>query len=312
MLRKFSIFDSKIVEGTDADCQVYYYVNPDETEKKYLIDQLKIDEHTLISALDPNELARIEFEPEHVALIFKRPKRYSAKDNFLFKIESAGLFIFKDKLVVLLSEDIHIFDGRQFNKVNDIREVVLKLVYLWIVHFVEHLKVISMCSDELEKGINTSISNNQLLSMFKLEKSLVFYLEAISSNGKIINKLKVHAEKLNLSTANIEFLDDVYIENSQCYEMAQIYSQVLSSLMNARASMISNNLNVMMKNLNAIVIAIAIPSFFAGVGGMSEFSGMIGFENWKLGYFMFIIIMSLIGVVTFIIIKKSEQKWKDS
>ena len=312
MLRKFSIFDGKIIESTDVGCQVFYYVNPDEAEKKYLIEQLKIDEHTLISALDPNELARIEFEPEHVALIFKRPKRYSAKDNFLFKIESAGLFIFKDKLIILLSEDIHIFDGRQFNKVNDIREVVLKLVYLWIVHFVEHLKVISMCSDELERGINTSISNNQLLSMFKLEKSLVFYLEAISSNGKIIHKLKVHAEKLNLSTANIEFLDDVYIENSQCYEMAQIYSQVLSSLMNARASMISNNLNVMMKNLNAIVIAVAIPSFIAGVGGMSEFSGMIGFQNWKFGYLMFIIIMILIGVATFIIIKKSEQKWKDS
>jgi Mg2+ and Co2+ transporter CorA len=78
-----------------------------------------------------------------------------------------------------------------------------------------------------------------------------------------------------------------------------------------RASVISNNLNVMMKNLNAIVIAVAVPSFFAAIGGMSEFSGMIHFSNWKLGYPIFILAMAAIGITTFFAVRKFERFWKD-
>jgi magnesium transporter len=253
----------------------------------------------------------MEFEPEHVALIVKRPRRYSAKDNFLFKVESVGLFLFAGTLIVILSEEIPIFDGKQFSKVCSLQDLILRIIYRSTYHFEEHIKVISMMSDELEKEINKSASNRQLLHMFTLEKSLVFYLDAISSDRRVIEKIKANAAKFSFSTAALEFLDDLAIENAQCYEMAQVYSQVLSSLMDARASVISNNLNVMMKNLNALVIAIAVPSFFAGVGGMSEFSGMIGFKNWKLGYPIFILVMIGLSVLTFFTIKKIEKLWKE-
>lgn len=147
--------------------------------------------------------------------------------------------------------------------------------------------------------------------MFTLEKSLVFYLDGISSNKRVIDKIKVNCAKLGLTTLNIEFLDDLAIENSQCHEMAQVYSQVIAGLMDARASVISNNLNVMMKNLNALVIAVAIPSFLAGIGGMSEFSNMIGFSHWKIGYPVFLGIMIVIGIATFFTIKKVEKIWKN-
>ena len=172
------------------------------------------------------------------------------------------------------------------------------------------MKVISAVSDELEREIKTSVTNRQLLSMFTLEKSLVFYLDAISSNGRVIDKMKANAAKVKLSPVNIEFLDDLYIENGQCLGMAQNYSQVLASLMDARASLINNNLNVMMKNLNALVIAVAIPSFIAGVGGMSEFSNMVGFSNWKLAYPIFVVAMIAIGAGTFVLIKMTERFWR--
>jgi magnesium transporter len=168
-----------------------------------------------------------------------------------------------------------------------------------------------MCSDELEDEINTSVTNQQLLSMFKLEKSLVFYLNAISSNSHVIEKLKINSVKFAFSQPNLELLDDLAIENVQCYKMAEIYSQVIASLMDARASVISNNLNFMMKNLNALVIAVAVPSFFAAVGGMSEFSSIIGANNWKYGYLIFVFVMILIGTGTFFVIKKTENIWKN-
>jgi magnesium transporter len=311
MVKYYCISEGRVIDaGTDRR-DILVYINPDDAERKHLVDNLRIDDHTLQSALDPNELGRMEFEPEHVALIIKRPKRYSAKDNFLFRTESIGLFLYSGSLVVLLTDDIPLFDGRQFTKVDSLQDLILKLIYRCTWHFEEHIKVISMMSDELEQEINTSASNRQLLNMFSLEKSLVFYLDAISSNRRVIDKLKTSTAKFTFSTASIEFLDDLSIENAQCYEMAQMYSQVLSSLMDARASVISNNLNVMMKNLNAIVIAVAVPSFFAGIGGMSEFSGMIHFSNWKVGYPLFILTMIALGVVVFLAVKKFEKFWKD-
>ena len=311
MLKQFTFCEGKITETPDKECPIHVYVNPDETERRYLIESLHVDEHTLHSSLDSNELARMEMEPDHVALIIKEPKRYMGKDSFLFNVESIGLFMFTDRLIILLAEDIQLFLGRQFAKVDSIQDVVLKLIYMSTAHFQGHIKAISMCSDELEQQINVSINNRQLLNMFTLEKSLVFYLEGISSNGRVIDKLKASATKLGLSSTHQEFLDDIAIENAQSYEMAQIYSQVIASLMDARASIISNNLNVMMKNLNAIVIAVAIPSLFAGIGGMSEFSAIIGFERWwKVGYPLFIAIMFLLGLATFYLIRKVERTWR--
>jgi len=311
MVKQFTFCEGKIVETTEKGCPIYVYINPDESERKYLIESLNIDEHTLHSSLDSNELARMEMEPDHVALIIKQPKRYTGKDSFLFNVESIGLFMFTDRLIILLAEDIPLFQGRQFAKVDSVQDVVLKLIYMSTAHFQGHIKAISMCSDELEQQINVSINNRQLLNMFTLEKSLVFYLEGISSNGRVIERLKTGAAKLGLSTTNLEFIDDIAIENAQSYEMAQIYSQVISSLMDARASIISNNLNVMMKNLNALVIAVAVPSFFAGVFGMSEFSSMIGFDKtWKLGYPIFTVAMLVLGILTFFLISKIEKKWR--
>jgi magnesium transporter len=311
MVKYYCISEGRVIDAGDGRRDILIYINPDDAERKYLVDNLKIDDHTLQSALDPNELGRMEFEPDHVALIIKRPKRYSARDNFLFRTESIGLFLYSSSLVVLLTDDIPLFDGRQFAKVDSLQDLILKLIYRCTWHFEEHIKVISMMSDELEQEINTSASNRQLLNMFSLEKSLVFYLDAISSNRRVIDKLKTSTAKFTFSTASMEFLDDLAIENAQCYEMAQMYSQVLSSLMDARASVISNNLNVMMKNLNAIVIAVAVPSFFAGIGGMSEFSGMIHFSNWKVGYPLFILAMITLGISTFFTVKKIEKLWKD-
>jgi magnesium transporter len=304
------IVDGKLVEASDGDAVVHMYVAPDEAERKYMVDQLKIDEHTLNSSLDPDELSRLEFEPDHIAVIYKRPKNYCAADAFLFKVFSAGVFVFKDKVVIVVAEETPLFEGKPLVRVRSIHDVLLRLIHRAITHFVEHLKGINAISAELEQQINTAMDNKYLLNLFTLEKSLVYYINAISTNAVLVEKLKNNAVKIGFTQENIELLDDLLIENNQCRGQAEIYSQVLSGLMDARASIISNNLNIMMKNLNALVIAVAVPSFFAGMGGMSEFSNMIQFENWKAGYALFFIIMVVIGVATFMLTKRVEKYWK--
>jgi magnesium transporter len=270
MLRQLYISGGRLVEDNgSSDAAVQVYIAPDDAEKKHLVEQLKIDEHTLNSSLDPDELSRLEFEPDHLAMIVKRPKHYTAEDNFLFKVSSIGAFLFKDKLVVVVAEEEPLFEGKPFIKVQSVQDIMLKLIYRAIVHFVEHLKGINMMSASIEHQINMAMENKLLLNLFTLEKSLVYYLNAINSNAILIERLKNNAAKIGFTQENLEFLDDVIIENNQCRQQAEIYSTVLAGLMDARVSIISNNLNVRMKTLTIVTIAIMLPTLVVSIFSMN-------------------------------------------
>jgi magnesium transporter len=88
----------------------------------------------------------------------------------------------------------------------------------------------------------------------------VYYLNSITSNGALIDKLKLNASRIGFNPTELEFLDDITIENNQCTKQAEISSNILASLMDARASIVSNNLNVLMKTLNIITICIMVPT----------------------------------------------------
>ncbi len=269
MMRQYSIVDRKLVESPDGQCPITLYAGPTDAERRRLVEELKVDEHTLSSALDPDELARLEFEPEHAAIIFKRPRNYSSVDQFIFKVSSAGVFFFKDHIIIVVGEDGNLFEGIQWARVHSPAGVILKLISRAIIHFREHLKAISMISDELQGEINTSMENKHLINMFALQKSLVYYVNSINSNGALLERLKVYAAKIGFDTEELEILDDITIENNQCYRQAEIYSNILASLMDARASIVSNNINVLMKTLNIITIAIMVPTFVVSAFSMN-------------------------------------------
>ena len=126
-----------------------------------------------------------------------------------------------------------------------------------------------MLSDSLEQKINASMENKYLLNLFILEKSLVYYLNAINSNTMVIEKIKNNTAKIGIDGDTQEFLDDIFIENNQCYKQAEIYSNILSGLMDARASIVGNNLNVLMKTLNIITIGIMMPTLVVSIFSMN-------------------------------------------
>ncbi len=269
MLTRLYIKDGRLAETGEGEAPVWVYTAPDEAERKYLVEQIKLDEHTLNSALDPDELSRLEFEPEHAAIIFKRPKRYTAEDNFLFRVVATGVFLFKDRVIIVRADEAPLFEGRPFIRIQSVQDVCLKLIYRAISHFVEHLRGINMISTELEQQINIATENKYLLNLFTLEKSLVYYLSAINSNGMLIEKLRNAAPKMGFGPETVEFLDDILIENNQCRGQTEIYSQVLSSLMDARASIISNNLNLRIKALTIMTIAIMLPTLIVSIFSMN-------------------------------------------
>jgi magnesium transporter len=267
MLRTYVIRDSRVVENPGGPISVY--LAPDEAERRFLVESCRIDEHTLASALDPDELARLEFEPDHVALIFKRPRNYSGKDGVMFKVASCGVFLFRDKLIVVQAEDLPLFEGKQFLRIASLPEILLKMINRSIFHFLEHLRIINTISTELEQKINQAMENRQLINLFGLEKSLVYYVASLNSNGTVIDKLKLNSAKIGFTPEEVEFLDDIIIENSQCNKQAEIYSNILAGLMDARVSIVSNNLNLLIKTLNIITIAIMVPTLVVSIFSMN-------------------------------------------
>ncbi len=311
MLHEYSLIDGRISRDTSGIFPVDIYIQPDEQECRHLIEDLEIDEHTLISSTDPDETPRVEFEENHVAVILKYPKNYSAEDNFLFRVKSMGIFVFENRVVMVVDDDqvqLVSSTGRPAKRLQTPQDVFLRILHLTIRHFESHLRVINMCSDEIETEINESSDNRSLLNMFTLEKGLVYYVNALGGNSRVIQRIRANAAKFGFTEENVELLDDLAIENGQFLDQAQVNSQVLSGLMDARAAFINNNLNVVMKNMNAIVIAVAVPTFFTGVFGMSELTMMTGTKYWYLIFPAFTLFMMLLGVFAYWLIKKCEKR----
>ncbi len=310
MLHSYSVIDGRISRESGGVLPIDVYANPDEQERRHLIDDLLIDEHTLLSSIDPDETPRIEFEETHTAIILKYPKTYSADDNFLFRVKSMGIFMFSDRVVVIVDDNVQFFSPiKAAYAINTPQDVVLRALHQTIRHFESHLRVINMCSDEIETELNKSGDNRSVQNMFTLAKGLVYYVNALNGNSRVIERMRVSSGKIGFTVDNSELLEDLAIENHQFLDQAQVYSQVLSGLMDARMAFINNNLNVMMKNMNAIVIAVSIPTFFTGVFGMSELTTFTGGESrWLITYPLFVLLMTAIGCFAFFLIKRFEKR----
>lgn len=270
MRKNFTLEQGKIVECGPEQASIWLVFKPDEAERRLLVEQCQIDEHTLSSALDPDEDPRMVIEDSHVAFILNRPRRYQAADNLTFKVASFGIFLFKDRLIVVVDEEIPVFDDRKtFSHAHTLAEVMLLIVYRTIAHFMSHLKVINMISDELEQKANVSTDNKNLLALFTIGKSLVYFTTAIQANGGLIEKIRHSATKLAFTQDELWLVEDILVENSQCAKQAEIYSNIVAGLMDARASMINNNMNQLMKRLTIVMIAVMWPALVSGLFSMN-------------------------------------------
>lgn len=297
MVVKYKIENDRIIQSDDGNLMFFTDLTPQE--KRFLIEELLIDEHTLQSSLDPDELARLEIEPEHYAFIIKGPKHHIAQDELLFRVQSIGIFLFKDKMVVVSQDPLTDFlQLKPFQKVLSIKDVFFKIIYSLILQFYYHLNTINRISDELEAKLSQAQENKYLLHLFSLEKSLVYYHNAINTNQFLLEKIKFNATKLNITDEEKELLEDILIENNQCLRQAETYSSILASLMDARASIIANNLNVLMKILNIITITIMVPTFVVSLFSMNVHIPLAEHRS----AFWIILGMCLISAVGFIII----------
>ncbi len=304
MVTSYVIRDRKLLAADPEESQVFVYASPSADEKQHLLDTYRLDAHTLESALDPDEIARIEFRSELVFIIWKRPKNYSFEKQLIFGVTSVGIIFQSNRLVFITNEEAVEFGGKSFRESETIQDVLLRFLVQTVHHYLGHLKAIKLISAEIQAKINTSMENIYLLHMFELGESLTYYLDAIEGNATVLAKLRGGVERTCFQKEDTFRLDDIIIDNQQCSKQAQIYSSVLSGLMDARGNIINNNVNVLLRNLTLINVVFLPLNLIAGILGMSEFSMMTTGTDWRITYSLFGAAMIALGWGTWKLVRK--------
>ena len=303
--------DGSVFNSTPANGNIVIYSLPNDAEKKEITQTLNLDYHAIESALDPDEISRVEFNSDHLYIIWKRPNTTSFKELLKFEVSSLGIYLKGDRLTLILGENSTPFTAKEFNKIASLNGVILSFLLHTIHHFFGHLKVIRQINGELQSKLNLSMENRYLLHMFNLSESLIYYLNALQANASVLTKLYSLADKIGLSKDEIEMFDDIMIEHQQCSKQVEIYSSVLSGLMDARGNIINNNMNILLRNLTLINVVFLPLNLIAGIGGMSEYTRLTeSIIDWKMAYGFFLIGMIILGIATWLLLVHQIKKQK--
>jgi len=304
MVKRYGIGAAGIEESTDEGAQLVLFVAPEEGERAALRDQLGLAEYDLASTLDPDEAPRAEAIGQGALLIWRVPESARIEATVEFGVRSLGLVLAADRLAFVLDKPRVTFKEREYRGARDARDVLLGFLLHGIRHYVGHLRVIKQLGMELERKITVSNENRHLLQMFALSESLVYYLDAIEGNGAMLQRLRTLAAAMKWEPRQLDMLDDVILENGQAARQANIYSTILSGLMDARGTIVNNNMSVLLKNLTMINIIFLPLNLIASIGGMSEWTMMTQGLDWRLSYAVFLVGMVLFGWLTLTVVKK--------
>ena len=305
MLKCYDLVDGRVQRCPDGQTgMIQVYSDPTDEEKSYLVEQCGIDGHNLASALDEDEISRMEFEDNHLAVIMKRPRDVGMDRRMEFLVSSVGAFLFEDRIIVVQIEDMPLFEHvRMPLRGNSIPGILLRLLYQSTRHFLQHLRIIRTISEQIEKKIEYAVTNKSLVNMFSLLKSLTYYESAISANVLLLGKLRSAADRIGFKEAEREFLEDISIENKQCGNLSQIYAAIIKGMAESRNAVASNNMASIMKYLAIINIVFMPLTVITGLGGMSEFTMMTEGIWWPHAYSVLVVFMVAVGFITYLLVR---------
>ena len=279
---------------------------PTEEELNYLQENLNILPNFLRDPLDEEEKPRIDVEENQTLVIVDIPYVYEDEKNLKFETIPLGILIMDDFVITICNRELTLIDSFKNKKVKDFytfkkTRFTLQLLFMIAKDFLRYLRHIDKKTDDLEKTLHKSMRNRELFKLLELEKSLVFFTTSLKSNDVVMEKL-LRGKYLKLYEEDQDLLEDVLIENKQAIEMANIYSSILSSMMEAFSSVISNNLNMVMKFLTSVTIVMAIPTMIASFFGMNV---PVPWQHDNLGFVYTLSVSFAIAIVTsFMLYKK--------
>ncbi len=276
-------------------------------ELEALSEKLNIPIDFLTDSLDIDERSRYEYEEGALLIVINSPfvNEVDPENEAIYITVPIGIILTEENLVTITAyknDIIEDFLSGRIKKLNtdDHAHFVLKLLEQNVLAFTHSLKKLNLRRNLIEKELNDSGQSKELIALLSIEKSLVFFVNSLSSNELLKMKLKrVDLLRIRNNDELSDLLEDVIIDNSQALEMANVYTNILRSTMQAYSSIISNNINAIMQRLTLITIMLSVPTLIASVFGMNVPNGL---ESNPMAIFVIVgasVILSLLLAIFF-------------
>ncbi|WML66628.1 MAG: Cobalt/magnesium transport protein CorA [Methanoregula sp. SKADARSKE-2] len=249
--------------------------SPTEAELAQVAGNYSLPLEFLRAALDEEERPRIDTEDDIVLIVMDIPIVTETEGIRMLSTLPLGIIITSTFIVTVCSRQSQILDDFLAGKVRHFTTAkrtrfLFQIFYRNASYYLNHLRQIEKSISRIEVELHRSMKNEILFQMMELEKSLIYFSTSLKSNEAVLERiLRTKPKSLQMFEEDAGLLEDVIIENKQAMEMSQIYLHILNGMTGAFATIISNNLNIVMKFLASITIIIAIPTMIASFYGMN-------------------------------------------
>ena len=271
-------------------------VAPSVEELQEIAAATKIQMDFLSAALDEEEKSRIEVEDDQILILVDIPFLRSNKDYDTLPL---GIVVTEEGIATICLEpnavtaDFGTHNSKMFSTFKKTR-FLFQILYKSATLYLKYIRIIIRRTDELEIHLRQSMENSELFNLLDLQKSLTYFSTSLRSNSIVLERLlrlrnaTQSQHLIKVYEEDEDLLDDVIIEYKQAVEMVEMYSHILNSMMEVFASIISNNLNLVMKFLASVTIILAIPTLISGLWGMNVLfplqktpSGALSSSVWR-------------------------------
>ena len=301
MMRVFSTMNGQIEQIGKASKGSWICLSaPTDVELANVSQTTGIDLADLRAPLDDEERSRVDVEDEYTMVIVDIPRAEERDGRDYYETIPLSIIVTEDLIVTVCMQDtvlLHPFmEGtiRGFNTFMKSR-FILQILYRNATLYLRYLRIIDRESDRLELKLRHSMQNREILMLLELNKTLVYFATSLKSNEIVLEKL-TGLERIKRYPDDEDLLGDVITENKQAIEMANIYSSVLSNMTDAFASIVSNNVNNVMRIFTIISISLSVPTLIFSMYGMNFNQGMFGmpFTDKPWGFAVVVILSGLV------------------
>lgn len=280
-------------------------INPSAQELECL-QGLGIPHDYLMYPLDLDERSRTEREDGDILIILRVPYYQGEVSDIPYSTIPLGIILTPQYLVTVCKLDNELMEDITSGRVKDMsttkqNRFILRMLLQTASKYLTNLRSIQREIDLLEDKLQASTRNKEVLELLRYQKSLTYFTTALKSNELMLERLQ-RSQLFRMYPEDEDLLEDVITENQQAIEMTNIAGNILSQMMDAFASIISNNLNVIMKFLAAMTIVLSLPTMIASFYGMNV---KLPLMQHELAFVMIVAISVLTAlVVSYLFIKK--------
>lgn len=310
MLSIYKTEEQKVVKVSEIGPNVWIdLVNPDIEEIKKVAMEAEVDEDLLMKLNDDDELPRIEVGKLSTLIVIDTPYLVDTAYKNKYYTYPLGIIIAKDAFVTVSLKELGIFDDFKNSKIKNFHtskktrftlQILLRIASI----YQKDLRVIDDDINNKEKYLRKSTKNKELLDLLNIEKTLVYFINSLRDNDIVLERLS-KGNVVSLYEEDQDILDDAIIENKQSIEMANIYREILTSMTDTYATIISNNLNVVMKFLAGITIVFSIPTMISSFLGMNVQLGFLG--EFKYSFVIIAVISLIIALIVAKLLKNKDM-----